>query len=185
MPWPAVSSSRFRPFSAGLAAVTLVAAGALSGCATGFEAQTTTVYTAPEGADVRTGDVEGLNMLVVSGSDGTGTLVAALVNTTDEDDQLVEVSAADIDTDETLTVTGLDAPVDLPPSTLVQVADGEVTPIGINGEPVQAGQVLRLSLRFAMAGAVVAEVPVVTAEGHYAEVPTAEPVTENGDDAPG
>ena len=159
----------------------LVAAGALSGCATGFEAQTTTVYTAPVGADVRTGDVKGLNMLVVAGSDGTGTLVAALVNTTDEDDQLVEVSVADIDSDETLTVTGLDAPVDLPARTLVQVADGELPPIGVDGEPVQAGQVLRVNLRFAMAGAIVAEVPVVAAEGDYAEVPTPEPVTENGD----
>jgi hypothetical protein len=165
--------------------VALVAAGGLTGCATGFEAQTTTVYTAPVGADVRTGDVKGLNMLVVAASDGTGTLVAALVNTTDEDDQLVEVTVADIDSDETLTVTGLDAPVDLPAGTLVQVADGEVPPIGVSGEPVQAGQVLRVNLRFAMAGAVVAEVPVVAAEGDYAEVPTPEPVTGNGDEPTG
>ena len=182
MPWPGVSSSRFRPSSAALAAVALVAAGALSGCGTGFEAQTTTVYTAPVGADVRTGDVKGLNMLVVAGTDGTGTLVAALVNTTDEDDQLEEVTVTDIDGDQPLTVTGLDAPVELPPHTLVQVADGEIPPIGVNGEAVEAGQVLSVNLRFSRAGAVVAEVPVVAAEGDYADVPTPEPVKGNGDE---
>jgi hypothetical protein len=163
----------------------LVTAGALSGCGTGFEAQTTTVYTAPVGAGVRTGDVKGLNMLVVAGTDGAGTLVAALVNTTDEDDQLEEVTVSDLGSDQPLTVTGLDTPVELPAGTLVQVADGDVPPIGVSGEAVEAGQVLSVNLRFSMAGAVVAEVPVVAAEGEYADVPTPEPISGTGDDETG
>jgi hypothetical protein len=173
--WPAVTSPRSRPARTALASVTLAVAAVVGGCATGFDAQTTTVYTAPAGADVRTGDVKGLNMLVVADDEGTGTLVAALVNATDEDDELVSLTVADIDSDDSVTVTGLDAPVPLPAGQLVQLADGEMAPVGLEGDPVVAGQVLRINLRFSRAGAVVAEVPVVAREGDYAEVPTPEP----------
>ena len=81
MPRPAVLISLSRPARVALLALSLAVIGTLTGCATGFGAQTTTIYTAPAGADVRTGDVKGLNMLVVADGDGGGTLVAALVNT--------------------------------------------------------------------------------------------------------
>jgi hypothetical protein len=161
--------------------VAFVLAAALSACGTGFDAQTTTVYTAPAGADVRTGDVKGLNMLVVAQGDGSGTLVAALVNAAEdeEDDELTAVTLEDIDSGDALTVSGLDSPVSLPAGELVQVADGEITTIGISGEAVEPGQVLRINLRFARAGAITAEIPVVDgAAEEYAEVPTPEPTTD-------
>jgi hypothetical protein len=156
-----------------LTAFALLLAGAVSACSTGFGAQTTTVYTAPAGADVRTGDIKGLNMLVVA-DDGSGTLVAALVNPTEDDDELVGVTATDLDSDAAVTVTGLDAPVELPAGELVQLAaeDAEAGPIGLSGDGVQPGQVLQLSLQFSRAGAISAEIPVVTREDAYADVPT-------------
>jgi copper(I)-binding protein len=167
---PATSSRTARTV---LVALTLLLTGAVSACSTGFGAQTTTMYTAPAGADVRTGDIKGLNMLVVA-DEGSGTLVAALVNPTEDDDELVGVTATDLDSDAEISVTGLDTPVELPAGELVQVAaeDDEVTPIGLSGDSVQPGQVLQLSLQFSRAGAISAEIPVVTREGAYTSVPT-------------
>lgn len=157
----------------------LLAAGGLSGCATGVDAQTTTYYNAPAGTDVRTGDVKGLNMLVVADGSGTGTLVAALVNTLEEEDQLVAATATDPDTGTELTVTGLETPVPLPQDELVQLIDDTAeAPIGISGETVEAGQVLQINLQFLRGGAVAAEVPVMARAGDYAEVPAPAPEPE-------
>ena len=158
----------------------LMVTGGLAGCATGVDAQTTAYYNAPAGTDERGGDVKGLNMLVVADDSGAGTLVAALLNTTDTEDELVAVTATDPDTGDELTVTGLDSPVPLPPNVLVQLIDDTVEsgPVGIGGEALEPGQVLEVSLQFARAGAVSAEVPVMTREGDYADVPTPAPEPE-------
>ena len=155
-----------------LAAVTCCT---VTGCAVGFDAQTTQFYTAPEGTDVRGGDVEGLNMLVVDNGDGTGTLVAALVNNnSDDDDTLTKITALDPDDDEAqVKVSGADKPLPLPAGGLVQLADtGQVV---LTGDPVFAGQVLSLTLTFERAGAITAEVPVVPRDERYEDVPTPAP----------
>ncbi|MDF2967129.1 MAG: hypothetical protein K0Q93_907 [Nocardioidaceae bacterium] len=174
---PAVSLPSSRPVRAALAAIALVLTAGLAGCATGLDAQTTTYYNAPAGIDVRTGDVKGLNMLVVADEAGSATLVAALLNTADEEDELVAVTATDPDSGEQLTVTGLESPVPLPPDQLVQLIDDtlESGPVGVSSETLEPGQVLQIDLQFARAGAVSAEVPVLAHEGDYAEVPIPEP----------
>ena len=43
--------------------------------------------------------------------------------------------------------------------------------IGVSGESVLPGQVLRINMQFARAGAVTAEVPVVARENEYESVP--------------
>jgi hypothetical protein len=160
--------------------MSLVVATGLAGCATGVDAQTTAYYNAPVGIDDRAGDMKGLNMLVVADEVGAGALVAALLNTADEEDELVAVTATDPDTGEELTVTGLDSPVPLPPDELVQLIDDTAVsgPIGISGEALEPGQVVQVDLQFARAGAISVEVPVLAHENDYADVPIPEPEQE-------
>ena len=182
MPSP---TSRHQPARAALVGLALAATCAVSACAVGFDAQTTQVYTAPEGADAREGDVKGLNMLVVDNGGGTGTLVAALVNNADDDDSLEQVTAADVDDGGAIEVGGLDGPVELPSGTLVQLAQAQ-TVIELVGDPVVAGQVITINLTFTRAGAITAEVPVVMRTDTYAEVPFPEapPTPQPGEPAP-
>lgn len=175
MPRPAVTStSPRRPARALLVALALAATSAVSACATGFDAQTTDLYNAPAGSDVRTGDVKGLNMLVVADGEGSGTLVAALANTTDEDDQLLAITAGDVD--EPVTVSGLDTPVPVGAGELVQLAalepEGAGGAIGLSGDSVQVGRLVPVSMRFERAGAVMADLLVVEREDEFEDVPS-------------
>ncbi len=183
MPSP---TSRNQPARATLVGLALAATCALSACATSSDAQTNQIYTAPEGTDVRDGDVKGLNLLVVDNGDGSGTLVAALVNRTDEDDSLVGLTAIDPDADEgasvDISVTGIEAPIELPAGKLVQLAD--LGPVVLTGEGVAAGQFVDVQLTFTSAGALSASIPVMLREGPYEEVPVPEPAPEAGDPVP-
>lgn len=77
-----------------VAAVVLVAP-VMSSCGVGFGAQTDQIYNPTAGTDDRTGEVDVLNVLIVSGTDGSGTLVATLVNNDqNRPDRLVRVSGS-------------------------------------------------------------------------------------------
>ena len=164
---------------AALVGAALASTLGLAGCSTGFGAQTTELYTAPDGTDVRDGDVEALNVLIVANDAGSGTLVAALVNQTEQSDRLDSVSATDPDLGPgagAITVADVSPPLDLPPTTLVQLADpavaAEIGPVVLEGDTVDAGQTLQVTLTFAKAAPVVAEVPVVPRAEPYESVPT-------------
>ena len=62
------------------AAALLLAVPALSACGVSFGAPTDQVYNPSVGVDDQSGQVDVLNALIVSGSNGSGTVVATLVN---------------------------------------------------------------------------------------------------------
>ena len=61
-------------------AALVLTAPVLSSCGVGFGAQTDQVYNPAAGVDVHSGSVDVLNALIVSGTDGSGTVIATLVN---------------------------------------------------------------------------------------------------------
>lgn len=156
------------------AAAVLLTAPALSAC--GFNEPTDQIYTPAVGVNERGGSVDVLNAVIVSGAEGSGTLVTSLVNNDlENDDALVEVAGSGNDAN--ITVQG-GGSIDIPAGELVQVAEeGDIT---FEGEQVQAGFFVELTFRFEGAQAVTLKAPVVEREGPYAEipVPSVAPATE-------
>jgi hypothetical protein len=146
--------------SAAVLAVALV----LSGCASNFDSPVLQPYAPSDGVQDREGDVLALNVLVVADSNGNGTLVAGLVNQAAEEDRLTGVQAVaeagavevDADTEE------------LPPDTLVQLADGPS--VSLRGDPIVPGAFIDVTLEFARAEPITFAVPVVANTDPYADV---------------
>jgi len=162
------TSSRLLPGIAAVGATTLI----ISACGTGLDAETTRVYNAPAGADLRGPDVDALGSAVVITGAGRGTLVTGLVGTVDADDALTGVQVTGEEgSDYTATVEGGDLPI--PAGELVQTADE--APITIAGEGLEAGRLVMVQLAFERGAPVGGFVPVVTREGVYAEIPTPTP----------
>lgn len=129
--------------------------------ACGFSAQTDQVYQAPVGVNDRSGDVDILNALVVSGQEGSGTFAGTLVNTVDRDDTLDSVSGSGI--------TAARRTVDVPADDVVPLADkGQIT---LSGSTIKAGSFVELTFGFASGQTTTMKVPVVAASGDYADVP--------------
>ena len=154
------------------AAAVVLTAPALASC--GFNYPTDQVYTPSVGVNDRDGDVDVLHALVVSGAEGSGTVVAALVNNQQEDDALTEIAGSGPDASVTVSSAGS---VEVPGTELVQLAEEE---IGVEGESIAPGQFVELTFSFQNAESVTVEVPVVARRGDYAEipVPSEEPTAE-------
>jgi hypothetical protein len=149
------------PLRRSIAVAALVLAPLLSSC--GFDKPTDRVYNPGVGVNDRSGSVDVLNALVVSGADGSGTLVATLANKKlDQEDALAEVSGS------TASVT-LEAPVDVAPGAYVSLTDE--TEISVEGEGVTPGSFIRLRFTFENAETVELEMPVVSRRGAYADIP--------------
>jgi hypothetical protein len=149
-----------------LATVTLVlaAAPALASCGVSFDAQTNQVYTPAEGSNNRDGSVYVIHALVVSQADGSGTVVATLVNTdADEPDSLTGVEGAGDDSD--LTVSLGDANAEIPPEGSLEL--GETGHVTVSGDAVVPGEFVRLVFTFEGGEAAELNVPVVAATGEY------------------
>jgi hypothetical protein len=145
------------------AAVVLAAAPVLASCGVNFGEQTDQVYNPSNGTDNRTGQVDVLNALIVSGKKGTGTVVAGLVNNNQvRPDQLVGVSAAGAQ------VT-LGGPTTVPAGGLLNLA--EKGGVQITGSQVNPGNFVTVSFSFAHAKSVTLELPVFQHKGIYAQVP--------------
>jgi hypothetical protein len=81
--------------SAGLA---LALSGTLAGCGTGFGAQTSQVYNAPEGTDIRSdAGVQVLSAAIVTDEAGSATLSAGLVGPPGQADTLTSVQVTSDD----------------------------------------------------------------------------------------
>ncbi len=135
----------------------------------GFDAPTDQMYTPGVGVNVRTGTVDVLHAAVVSDTDGSGTVIAALVNNNQENaDRLVEVAGAEDDASITVESGG---GADLDAGGAYQLADeGEIT---VTGGQVQAGRFVTLTFTFERGASVTSPVPVVARSGDFAEVPVA------------
>ncbi len=151
--------------SAAAVLAALVSSAALSSC--GFNPATNRVYTPGVGVNERSGTVDVLHAAIVSGTDGRGTVIAALVNNDlANDDALVDVSGAGADQGITVQLAG-EIPVEA--DALVQLADeGGVT---VTGDQIRPGQFVALTFTFERAESVTFEVPVVVADDEFADVP--------------
>jgi hypothetical protein len=140
----------------------LLAAPMLASC--GFSQQTDQVYNAAAGVDNRSGSVYVLNALIVSGSNGSGTVVASLVNTDEQNnDALTGV------TGDGLTVNG--------PTRTTVPAGGNVNlsdlgKYSASGQAVVPGKFVKLTFTFQRAQQVTLDVPVMSSSNpDYSGVP--------------
>jgi hypothetical protein len=140
------------------AAAVLLAAPALSSCGVSFGAQTDQVYNPSVGVDDRSGQVDVLNALIVSGTDGSGTVVATLVNNDQQtDDTLKGVAGAGKDAGMTVKPGG---DTTIPAGGVLNLATkGAVT---IRGQRVVPGNFVTITFSFDRAQSVTLDVPVVS-----------------------
>ena len=145
------------------AAALVLLAPALGAC--GFGYQTDQVYQPAVGTNDQSGEVDVLGGVVVSSSKGSGTFIASLVNKSPSNpDQLVSVTSDDGE------VT-LSAPIELPAGQLVNLADAGA--VRFDGEQVDAGNFVHVTLEFGNGQKSEMDVPVVPKEGTYADVKSA------------
>jgi len=126
------------------------------------------IYQPGVGTNDRSATVYVLNAVVVSGEDGSGTLVAALANQDPQrPDALVSVSGAGPNSG--VTVEMDDAPLTLPPGSLVELVD--MADIVVDGGVVKAGYLVELRFTFQRSESVTMLVPVQRDIGPYATIP--------------
>lgn len=144
----------------------------LSACGPNFDAQTGEVYNPGTGVNDRSGRVDVLNALIVSGEDGSGTVVAGLVNNDEAtNDSLTGVSGTGEDT--SVKVNAVGPPVQIPADGMYQLADrGEIS---ATGEQIRPGQFIELTFAFEHAESVQIEVPVVADTNEFSDVPLPAP----------
>jgi len=157
----------------GSVAATLMSVVALTACGANFGAQTNQIYQPADGVNYREGDVYAMGTLVVADDAGHGTVVAALINSTEQPDSLTSIGATDGEGGE-IAVNKLAKPLELEPAGALQLAD--LGKIALTGDNLEAGKVVTLTFMFERAESVTLEVPVVPNTGDYAEVtiPTAD-----------
>ena len=139
----------------------------LSSCGRGFDQPTDQVYNPAVGVNDQDSDVDVLNAVIVSGSDGSGTLVASLVNNDQEnDDELTGISAGG---DDQAQVTAPSTTTIEAGSLLSLLDEGGAK---VEGESVKPGAFITLTFTFERAESVTVDVPVVEpGEGPSADVP--------------
>lgn len=156
-----------RRIATALVVLSVPALSALSSCSPNFDAPTNRVYTPGRGVNERSGSVDVLHALVVSGSKGSGTVIAALVNNDEvNDDRLVDVAGAGADQGVTVEASGDSA---VGAGELYQLADdGNVS---VTGDQIQPGRFVALTFSFERGESVTLKVPVVARSGEFAQVP--------------
>jgi len=150
------------------ASMILAASLGLSACGTGGGAATNQQYQPGIGANLRTGDVQLYNALLVAGSDDTLAFSAGVLNTTDSPQTLESV---------TITPLGGSGSVTADPATDVELAPRQLFTIGragelagIDGATLPVGRYADVTLTFSDAGEVEISVPVVARNASYADV---------------
>lgn len=147
------------------AVAALVLAPVLSSC--GFDQPTDQVYTPGVGVNERSGEVDVLNALVVSGADGSGALVATLSNNNnDQADALTQVTGAGEDSG--LRVE-LEDSIEVRAGGTVSLSDEAEIPV--EGDAITSGAFVALRFTFQNAETVTVEVPVVARRGPYSDIP--------------
>lgn len=150
------------------ATLMLTAALGLTACGTGGSAQTGKQYQAGIGANLRTGEVQVYNGLLVANTDDTYSLSAGLLNTTDSEQTLDSVTVQPLSG--TGSVTAEPAlPVKLDANQLYTIGrKGELA--DIDGRTVELGRYADLTLTFSGGIEVEISVPVVARSATYSDV---------------
>lgn len=148
------------PIQRRAAIAALLLAPALTAC--GFSAQTDQVYQPAVGVNDRSGSVDILNALIVSGTDGSGTFAGTLVNKNQtQDDVLDSVTGPGI--------TASRASVTIKAGGNARLADsGALT---LQGSTIKPGTLVELTFTFGSGQSTTLKVPVVANTGDYADVP--------------
>ena len=150
------------------ASMILAASLGLSACGTGGGAATNQQYQPGIGANLRTGDVQLYNALLVAGSDDTLAFSAGVLNTTDSPQTLESVTITPLGGSGSVTAEPA-ADVELAPRQLFTVGRaGELA--GIDGATLPVGRYADVTLTFSDAGEVEISVPVVARNASYADV---------------
>lgn len=148
------------PIQRRVAIAALLLAPALTAC--GFNVQTDQVYQPAVGVNDRSGTVDVLNALIVSGTPGSGTFAGTLVNKdATADDQLDGVIGSG--------VTAARHTVDIPAAGNARLAESGL--ITLQGDAIEPGAFVELTLSFSSGQSTTVKVPVVAATGDYADVP--------------
>ncbi len=135
----------------------------LSGC--GFDAPTDQVYNPAVGVNEQRGQVDVLNAVVVSGSEGSGALVVTLAN----NDPSEGDTLAGITSPEAQVAASGETRIDA--GRVLVLDDGSLR---VTGESVQPGGFVPLTFEFERAESITVQVPVVSADTPpYDEVPLA------------
>lgn len=150
------------------AAAAFVALPALSACGVSFGAQTDQVYTPADGENDRQGQVDVLNALIVSGTDGSGRLIAGLANNDPaEDNELVAVQGAG--ENQAVTVT-IDGTAEIPAGEMIQLADEPMVSVEGDPESIAPGRFVRLTFQLDSGESATLNVPVLAHDGYYSDV---------------
>jgi hypothetical protein len=149
---------------AALAMVLLVPG--LAAC--GFNEQTDQVYQPAVGVNNRSGVVDVLGAVVVSGSDGSGTFSASLVNK----DQTDAATLASV-TGPTGVQIQLTQLAKVEPDSLSNLAD--IGAVSVSGDDVKAGNFIRMTLQFDTGQETTLNVPVVDRAQEFSQVRPAIP----------
>ena len=148
------------PIQRRVAIAALLLAPALTAC--GFSAQTDQVYQPGVGVNDRSGSVDILNALIVSGTDGSGTFAGTLVNENQtQDDVLESVTGPGITASRTTITIKAGQPV-------VLARTGQLM---LQGPSIKPGNFVELTFAFGSGQSTTLKVPVVAASGDYADVP--------------
>ena len=142
------------------AAVLLLGAPLMTACGLNFDEQTDQVYNPAAGVDDRSGSVDVLNALIVSGTDGSGTVIASLVNNDQvNDDTLRGVAGAGADSGLQVKSGGETA---IPAAGLLNLATK--AQIEVRSSRVVPGNFVKLKFTFDRGQAVTLDAPVVSAD---------------------
>jgi len=144
-------------------AVLLLAVPALASCTVNFDEQTDQPYNPSVGVDDRSGTVDILNAMVVSGTTGSGAVIATLVNNNQSTpDALRGVAGGGSDSSLKVTPGGATA---IPAGGLLNLATNGK--IAVRGESVKAGSFVTLTFTFERGKAITVECPVVANSSDY------------------
>ena len=148
-----------------VATVSVLALG-LSSC--GFDQPTDMVYNPAVGVNDQSGSIDVLNAVIVSGAEGSGTLVASFANNDQEQgDSLTQITPGG---DDQAQVT-LPGSTDIDAAALLNLLDEGGAKV--EGESVTSGAFVTLTFVFERSESVTLDVPVVEqGEGPFADVPT-------------
>ena len=136
--------------------------------ACGFGYQTDQVYQPGVGVNDRSGTVDVLGAVVVSGSDGSGTFVASLVNKDSKNPATLTAV-----TGPTGVTTQVVKKVTVAPDTLLNLAS--MGAVSVKGPAVRAGGFVRLTLEFDTGQKTQVNVPIVDRNAEFSGVVPAIP----------
>jgi hypothetical protein len=149
-----------------LTSAAVLATLGLSGCAgTGVDAQTNEQYQAGVGANVRTGAIQLFNALAVDNGNGTATLSAAILNTTNEAARLTAATAKDANGSAVATTL---APAIVGAGQMFDT--GKPGAVLLTSKKVTAGDYVTVKLTFSGGHSVTVDAPVVPRTAIYDKV---------------